>query len=95
MLEFLLEYDTAGDPITGMKGSRRPTAKIAMALGDFGARVSPHIVARLLHPMGYSLRVNHKKRSTDFNPERHDQFLYLSDLRQRFQRRGLSQQASY
>jgi hypothetical protein len=60
-----------------------------MALGDFGVSVSPNTVARLLHQMGYSLRVNHKKLSTDFSPDRNDQFLYLSDLRQRFQRRGL------
>jgi Rhodopirellula transposase DDE domain len=60
-----------------------------MALGDFGVSVSPNTVARLLHQMGYSLRVNHKKLSTDFSPDRNDQLLYLSDLRQRFQRRGL------
>ena len=52
----LLEYDTAGDPITGLKWSRRTSEKIAMALGDFGVSVSPNTVARLL-PMGYSLRV--------------------------------------
>ena len=72
-----------------MKWSRRTTEKIAMALGDFGVSVSPNTVARLLHQMGYSLRVNRKKLSTDFSPDRNDQFLYLSDLRQRFQRRGL------
>jgi Rhodopirellula transposase DDE domain len=59
-----------------------------MALGDFGVSVSPNTVARLLHQMGYSLRVNHKKLSTDHSPDRNDQFLYLSDLRQRFQPRG-------
>ena len=46
--------------------SRRTTEKIAMALGDFGVSVSPNTVAWLLHQMGYSLRVNHKKLSTDF-----------------------------
>ncbi len=40
LIEFLLEYDTAGDPITGLKWSRRTTAKIAMALRDFGVLVS-------------------------------------------------------
>ncbi len=60
-----------------------------MALGDFGVIVSPTTVARLLHQMGYSLRVNHKKLSTDHSPDRNDQFLYLGDLRDRFQRRGL------
>src|SRR5258708_1038332 len=89
LIEFLLEYDTAGDPITGLKWSRRTTDKIAMALGDFGVLVSPNTLARPLHQTGYSLRVNHKKLSTDFCPDRNDQFLYLSDLRQRFQRRGL------
>jgi hypothetical protein len=39
--------------------------------------------------MGCSLRVNRKKLSTDFSPDRNDPFLYLSDLRQRLQRRGL------
>jgi hypothetical protein len=60
-----------------------------MALGDFGVIVSPNTVARLLHQMGYSLRVNHKKLSTDHSPDRNDQFLYLSELRDRFRRRGL------
>jgi hypothetical protein len=50
-----------------------------MALGDFGVIVSPNTVARLLHQMGYSLRVNHKKISTDSSPDRNDQFLYLGE----------------
>jgi len=44
LIEFLLENDTAGDPITGLKWSRRTTAKVAMALGDFGVIVSPNTV---------------------------------------------------
>jgi hypothetical protein len=39
--------------------------------------------------MGYSLRVNHKKLSTDHSPDRNHQFLYLGDLPDRFQHRGL------
>ena len=58
-------------------------------MADFGVTVSPNTVARLLPKMGYSLRVNHKKFSTDFSPHRDEQFLYLTDLRDRFQRRGL------
>ena len=60
-----------------------------MALGDFGVIVSPNTVARLLHQMGYSLRVNHKQLSSDQSPDRNDQFLYLGDLRDQFQRRSL------
>jgi len=88
LIEFLLDHDTAGDPITGMKWSRRTTAKIAMALGDFGIAVSPNTVARLLHRMGYSLRVNHKELPTSSSPDRNDQFLYIGDLRDRFRRQG-------
>ncbi|MGA3090343.1 MAG: hypothetical protein ABSD75_17150 [Terriglobales bacterium] len=72
-----------------MKWSRRTTAKVAMALTDFGVRVSPNTVARLLHHLGYSLRVNHKQLSTDHSPDRNHQFRYLGDLRDRFERRGL------
>ena len=60
-----------------------------MALADFGVIVSPNTVTRLLHKMGYSLRVNHKKLSTDSSPHRDEQFLYLTDLRDRFRRLGL------
>ncbi|MGH9320528.1 MAG: ISAzo13-like element transposase-related protein [Vicinamibacteria bacterium] len=49
-----MEHDTGGDPVTGVKWSRRTTAKVAMALGDFGITVSPNTVARLLHRMGYA-----------------------------------------
>ena len=72
-----------------MKWSRRTTEKIAFALSDFGIHISANTVARLLRQMGYSLRVNHKKLATDSTPDRNDQFLYLTDLRHRFQRRGL------
>jgi transposase len=51
-----------------------------MALGDFGVIVSSNTVARLLHQMGYSLRVNYKKLSTGHSPDRNDRFLRrLSD----------------
>ncbi len=88
LIEYLLEYDTAGDPITGVKWSRRTTAKVALALADFGISVSAKTVARLLEHMGYSLRVNRKQLATDASPDRNEQFLYIRDLRDRFQRQG-------
>ena len=33
--------------------------------------------------------VNQKRLATDRSPDRNEQFLYISDLRDRFQRRGL------
>jgi len=46
--------------MTGLKWSRRTTDKIANLLGIYGFAVSPNTVARLLHEMDYSLRVNQK-----------------------------------
>jgi hypothetical protein len=85
----LLEHDTAGDPMTGLRWSRRSTTRIAEELFESGIAVSPNTVARLLDQMGYSLRVNHKQISTTCSPDRNRQFEYLADLRHRFQRRHL------
>lgn len=85
----MLEYDTAGDPITGLRWSRRTTTRIAEELLTLGISVSPNTVARLLDQMGYSLHVNHKQISTNSSPNRNLQFEYLSELRERFQRRHL------
>lgn len=38
----MLESDTAGNPITGLKWPRRTTDKISLALVDFGVIVSPN-----------------------------------------------------
>ncbi len=83
----LLEHETAGDPMTGLKWRRRTTDKIAVLLAGSGILVSSNTVARLLHQMGYSLRVNHKMLPADFSPDREQQFEYISKLRTRFQNR--------
>jgi hypothetical protein len=89
VLHCLLEPDTAGDPITGLRWSRRTTTTIAQELARLDIAVSPNTVARLLHDLGYSLRVNQKQISTSRSPKRNLQFEYLAELRDRFQRRHL------
>jgi Rhodopirellula transposase DDE domain len=75
--------------MTGLRWSRRTTTTIAEELAKLGIAVSPNTVARLLHDMGYSLRVNQKQISTNSNPHRNLQFEYLAELRDRFQHRHL------
>jgi hypothetical protein len=58
-------------------------------LSDYGIQISSNTVARLLHQLGYSLRVNRKQIPTDSSPDRNRQFLYISDLREQFRRRGM------
>lgn len=75
--------------MTGLKWSRRTIENIAEALALIGILVSPNTVARLLHEMNFSLRVNQKSIPTDSSPDRNLQFDYIADLRERFRRRRL------
>ncbi len=85
-----MEHDTAGDPMTGLKWTRRTTEKIARELAQFGGiEVSANTVGRILKALGYSLRVNHKKIASGTGPARDAQFQQISAIRDRFSRRGL------
>jgi len=75
--------------MTGLRWSRRTTTTISEELVKLDIAVSPNTVARLLHSMDYSLRVNRKQISTNSSPHRDLQFEYLAELRDRFQRRHL------
>ena len=77
----LLEIDTAGDPITGLKWTRKTTRKISKELEKGGIAVSHTTVARLLRNLKYRLRVNHKKIAGSRNPQRNEQFEYIAFLR--------------
>lgn len=89
-IERLLEHDTAGDPMGGLRWTRKTTAKVSGELSSAGIDVSPNTVARLLHQLGYALRVNHKKRAArGSHPDRNQQFEYIAAQRRSFQRRGL------
>ena len=63
-----MAHETAGDPVSGLKWTRRTTAKLADELHGLGIDVCPQTVARLLKAMGYSLRVNHKKLAGASHP---------------------------
>jgi hypothetical protein len=89
-IEKLLEDDTAGDPMGGLRWTRKTTEKVSSELAAAGIKVSPKTVARLLDQLGYALRVNHKKRAVGAShPERNQQFEYIATLRRSFQRRRL------
>ena len=74
----LMQHETAGDPMTGLKWTHRTTAKIAGQLQALGIKVSDRTVAKLLKQMDYSLRVNHKKLSRVCPEDRDAQSAQLS-----------------
>jgi hypothetical protein len=82
-----LEYETAGDPVTGLKWTKKTTEKIADELQLNGINVCANTVCKLLKIMNYSLRVNHKKKSSTVKvtvDERDQQFNYINDQRKSF-----------
>jgi hypothetical protein len=84
----LLKHETAGDPVTGLKWTRRSLDKIARELRTLGLGVSPTTVARLLREMDYSLRANRKKLTGTSDPDRDEQFRYIAAMRDSFEKNG-------
>jgi arginine repressor len=86
-----MEYETAGDPMSGLKWTRKTTQKITNELKVSGIKeVNRTSVCRLLKDLGYSLKVNHKKKAlgTKKTPEaraqRDKQFQYINGIRAQF-----------
>lgn len=91
-----MKFETAGDPITGLKWTRRTTEKIANELKSIDIQVCSNTVGGLLKKMGFSLRVNHKKIASggkkvtaEDQRNRDTQFRYIGDLRESFAKRSL------
>lgn len=87
-IEKLMEYETAGDPMTGLKWSRKTLRSIAEALRSFRIQVSANTVGRLLREMDYSLRVNRKEIASNSTPDRNEQMRHIAKARKRFTRAG-------
>lgn len=87
-IERLLAEDTAGDPMSGRKWTRRTTAKIAHELRRLRICISRRTVGRLLHELDYSLRVNRKQLGSNSSPDRDRQFRYITRQRRLFGRHG-------
>ena len=81
-IEELMNHETAGDPMSDLKWTRRTTVKIATELQSIGIQVSARTVAKLLKKMGFSLRVNHKKLAGNSHPNRDAQFARIAELRE-------------
>lgn len=84
-----MKHDIAGDPMSGIKWTRKTTQKIADELKRVKIDVSANTVARLLKQMGFSLKLNKKSiESGSKNPpspqKRNRQFKYINQLREKF-----------
>ena len=86
-----MKHDTAGDPISGLKWTRKTTEKIACELKLHGILVCANTVGKLLKTLDFSLKVNHKKNETNINLDPKDrdlQFKYIARMREHFIKKG-------
>lgn len=85
----ILEFNTAGDPMSGKKWSRQTPGKIASCLQErLHLHVSAATVYRLLSQLDYSLKVNCKTLAAGTHPDRNDQFSRLESFRRQFKAAG-------
>jgi hypothetical protein len=86
-----MAYETAGDPVGGLKWTRKTTIKVAEELAVVGIDVGKTTVGKILKKLGYSLKTNAKKianggRSvTKEEQQKRDlQFEYINETRTQF-----------
>lgn len=85
-----MEPETAGDPMSGLKWTRKTADKIAKQIGSAGISISSTTVGKILRQLGFSLKSNVKKISSGGKPmtlkeqeKRNKQFEYINRLRHR------------
>lgn len=85
VLTGLLGDEVAGDPMSDKQWVRRSSRQLSMELKEKGYQVSHRVVCDLLKSMGFSMRVNVKKRATTAHaPSRDAQFEYIAARRKAF-----------
>jgi hypothetical protein len=88
LLDEVMKTDTAGDPMSDKKWSRKDTRSISQEMTARGIHVCPNTVGRLLRDRKYSLRVNRKSIAETQHPDRNRQFELIAGFRKRFEDAG-------
>ena len=90
-----MESETAGDPMSGLKWTRKTTHKISTQIKSFGIPVSSTTVGKILKQLGFSLKSNVKKISSGGKSmtlkeqeKRDNQFDYINKLRCQSRKEG-------
>ena len=83
-----MNESTAGDPMSGLKWSRKSTYSISEELEKRNITISPNTVGKILKESGYSLKVNRKTIAETQHPDRNQQFEIISDMKNRFINQG-------
>lgn len=87
-LEKLIEDDTAGSPMGGLKWSRKSTYTVSKELRSINICISPKTTGKLLKEMKYSLRSNRKTIAETQHPDRNQQFEIIAYMKKQFTELG-------
>jgi Rhodopirellula transposase DDE domain len=87
-LDDLVRDATAGDPIKGLKWTKKTSRKLSRVLKRRGYKVGPDTVRRLLRQRRYVLRANRKRLNKKRDPDRDRQMRYLARWRRAYQKAG-------
>ncbi len=86
-----MKYETAGDPMTDLKWTKKTADKISNEMIKIGINVSASTVRKILKGLNYSLKTNvksisngGKKVSPENQLKRDSQFNYIKKIRKRF-----------
>lgn len=91
-----MEYETAGNPMSGLKWTRKTTEKISKELASINIKVGRTAVGDILKSLGFSLKSNSKKISnggklvSDEDQSKRDmQFNYIGKMRKKFSEKNM------
>ena len=89
-----MKYETAGDPMSNLKWTRKTTQKISDELATIGIKVSKTTVGKILRNLDFSLKTNRKTISnggkeltTIAKAKRNKQFEYIKEIRYKFNKK--------
>jgi hypothetical protein len=88
-LKQLAEPATGGDPMSEDKFVRRSLRHLSDELAAQGHEACLTTVAGLLRQLGYNLRVNVKRITGPYHPDRDRQFRYIEEIIEEFRAEGL------
>jgi len=91
-----MKYETAGDPMSELKWTRKTTAKIVEELALLDISVSKTTVGKILKNLNFSLKTNVKSianggklRTKKENEKRNEQFEYINAMIKKYTEKGL------
>jgi len=83
-----MENDTAGNPMSTLKWSRKSTYKISEQLRSRNISISASTTGKLLKHLDYSLKANRKSIAETQHPDRNQQFEIIAEQKKRFEDLG-------